>query len=105
MDGSGIRASPVLCSRWLGTRSNGSVVSALRCFFSPEEPVDAIFVGKMPVAAEGHIPQVVHERFVSSDGKLVEDGSQFVIRSAVQVHADRVSGFWCSGGMQPIGGG
>jgi len=67
--------------------------------------VDAIFIGKMSVDAEGHIPQIFQERFVCSDGKLVEDCSQFVIRSAIQVHADRVSRFWCLRGMHPVSGG
>src|ERR1700730_12512991 len=59
----------------------------------------------MSVAAEGHIPQIFYERFVCSDSKLVEDCAEFVIRSAIQVHADRVSRFWCLRGMHPVCGG
>lgn len=71
-------------------------------FASLKEPVDAIFVGQVSVAAKGHIPQIIEELFVCSDGQLVENGSQVVVLSANNIHGDRIALSRCSRGVEPI---
>ena len=41
--------------------------------------MDAIFVGKMSIAAKRHISQFIQERRVRSCGELVEDGFQLTV--------------------------
>ena len=73
-------------------------------FVSLEEPMDAKSVGEMPINAKRHVAQVVEECFVRSLGKFVEDGSQFDVLPAVDIHANCIALLRNSRGVNPIGG-
>src|SRR5271157_1170705 len=73
-------------------------------FLPLEEPMYPIFVGEMPIAAKGQIPQIVQERLVCSCGKFVEDGSQLTVLSTVDIHADHIALSRCSRCMHPVCG-
>src|SRR5208282_4491196 len=53
--------------------------------------MDAIFICKMSVAPERHIPQFIEELFACSYGELVENCSQLVILPAANIKGDGIA--------------
>lgn len=83
--------------------SYGIGIGSGRVLFVPaKEPMDAEFVGEMPIGAKWHFSQVIQKRFVRTRGELVEDSSEFTISSAVDVHANRIALLRFSGGVHPV---
>ena len=64
--------------------------------------MDAVFIGKMSIASERHVPQIVKQLIVCSRREPVEDCSQLFVLSAVNIHANSIALFRCSLGVEPV---
>src|SRR6185312_2218662 len=58
-----------------------------------KEPVHAVFVGKMPIAAERHVAQVIEQVLICSFSETVKNLSQFAICPAIDVHRHGIALF------------
>ena len=63
--------------------------------------MDAVFIGKMSIASNRHIPQIVEQLIVCSRREPVEDCPQLFVLPAVNIHTDSIALFRCSLGVEP----
>ena|SRR5208283_402547 len=71
-------------------------------FIPLEEPMDAIFICKMSIAPERHIPDIIEELFVCSYGELVENCPQLVVLPPANIEGDSIALSGGSRGVEPV---
>ena len=64
--------------------------------------MDSVPIGKMSIAAERHITQIIEQLFICSHREIVEDCSQLYVLSSGNIHCDSIALFRGSRGMEPV---